>query len=106
MAHLEKKIVSYTGGIESRVEGIGIFFLIIGLIAFSLSVYFGISSEKYEIIIIGATRFILGLILWIIFTGIADLIRHIKKSKGLPFGGKIILPEPVVISVCSECGSS
>jgi len=106
MAHLQKKIISYTGGIESRVEGLGTFFLVLGIIAAAFWVYVAISAARYEVISLGILQLSAGLTLWVLFTGIADWIRQAKRLKGLPYGGQILEPNAVTAQVCSECGSS
>jgi len=101
-----------TGGIESKLDGVGIFYLVISIIGF---VAFIILSQSEPIKQTGLSSFWIGLgigviaqgiIFWILFEAGAEVIRLLKKLNGLPYGGKISETYGNGTEyTCTECGT-
>lgn len=107
MATKKKKPSGYSGGKESLLSGMAIFFLFLGVLGSSAS--FGISlwtdlefGPAWGVL--GVAIFVQGLFLYAITGAGADIIRLLKMQNGLPFGGKISEADTTYIYLCSECG--
>ncbi len=107
----QKKLRS--GGIESLLEGVGLFYLVISIISFFICVFFSqdevikeTSSSSFWIVL-GIGVLAQGIIFWILFKAGSEIIRLLKKLNGLPYGG--IISKTVGGGVeysCTKCGAS
>jgi hypothetical protein len=100
------------GGIESQLDGIGVFFLIISIISFIGCLFLsrdetvrqtGLSSIW---VVLGIAGIAEGIIFWILFKAGAEIIRLLKKLNGLHYGGSI--SETIDYGTenkCTECGA-
>ena len=116
MAKKVKVFGGYSGGIEGQLSGLGVFFLIVGIIGLIACIIVSGSVTKTSAysdwgedglspiwIAYSIISLIQGIALFIILKAGADVIRLLKKFNGLKFGGKISEPETVYNFKCSEC---
>ncbi len=119
MAKKVKEVIGYSGGKENQMSGLGIFFLIVGIIGLiacfvvsgsvtKTSSYSGWGDDGLSPIwiAVGIVSLIEGIALFIVLTAGAEAIRLLKKLNGLTFGGEISEPTPEIGLKCSECGDS
>lgn len=99
--------------IESRLETIGIFYLVISvvagvvLIAFTASQSGNMSSYSYFLSGIAIGIALQGIIFWVLLKAGAEIIRLLKKQNGLPYEGEIsTVYEEAPQVTCNACGTS
>jgi hypothetical protein len=105
-----EKPVTYYGGIEGNLSGWGKFILgtciILGIVCFvvSGSTGRGYSADKWSVsvfsgfwISVGIGTIIQGIVLYLFLSALAEIIRLLKKSNGLPYSGQIsiVYKEPL-----------
>ena len=99
---------SFSGGLEDKLEKIGLFFAYLSAISLIVGVVLGFAKGiEYGPfwVGIGITGFIQGLIAAVLFEGGAEVIRLLKKLNGLPYGGRISTSKPLLyVTKCSVCG--
>ena len=100
------------GGIESQLDGVGIFYLVISIIGLIVCI---VLSQDETIKQTGLSSFWIGLgigviaqgiVFWILFKAGAEVIRLLKKLNGLPYGA--VISETAGSGVeytCTECGA-
>lgn len=106
------------GGVEGGLSGLGKFLLALGIagcIASFIVSGFATKTGTYDNwgenglspawIAIALISLIQGIAAFYLFGGFAEVIRILKKTAGLPFGGHISKPEPLFELLCSECKS-
>ena len=80
------------GGLESRLAGLGQFFLVLG-VAGGLAGFLGsgdaANGRSAGWIAISIAAPVQGLAAFYFFRGVAEMIRLLKKMAGLPYGGEI-----------------
>ena len=104
------------GGVEGGLSGLGniLFGLgIVGGIASFIFSGFATINNAYDSwgenglspawIAVALTSVVHGIAAFYLFGGFAEVIRLLKKMAGLPFGGQISEPEPLIKLLCSEC---
>lgn len=90
----EQKVV-HTGGIESKLDGVAIFYIFISIIALIACIVVSQSDASQKTgfsvlwIAIGIGALAQGVIAWILFQAGAEAIRLLKKLNGLPYAGVI-----------------
>lgn len=101
-----------TGGIESKLDGVGTFYLVISIIGLIACIILsqdealkqtGLSSLWIGF---GIGAIAQGIIFWILFKAGAEVIRLLKKLNGLPYGG--IISETIgdgTEYTCTDCGA-
>ena len=101
-----------TGGVESKLDGVGTFYLIISIISLIGCIILsqdetikqtGLSSFW---VALGLGAIAQGIIFWILFKAGAEIIRLLKKLNGLPYGGEIsvTIGEGAEYN-CTDCGA-
>ena len=99
--------ISYSGGIEARLEGFGALFGILAIIGLPAALYYG-NTSGYRMVwaAAGISGLINGIGVWILFQGLANMIRLLKQQNNLPYSGKISAPkeEKTMPFTCPECG--
>ena len=98
----------YEGGTEGKLQGVGTYFLVMGIIG---GVACFICATQVTSVFIGLCigfgigAFIQGFISYYLFRGGADIIRLLKKLNGLPYGGDIAGIRSLSTRYeCAECG--
>lgn len=101
-----------TGGVESKLDGVGAFYLIISILGLIGCIIIsqdetvkqtGLSSFW---IALGLGAIAQGIIFWILFKAGAEVIRLLKKLNGLPYGGEISETEGDGAEYnCTDCGA-
>jgi hypothetical protein len=95
-AKIIRKTFYKSGGIESRLSETGRTLFILSLISGIYCIYFGL--------FVGIAVMVCGYVNWTIFKAIAEIIRLLKKSNGLPFSGEISQSNnPYQKLFCSAC---
>ena len=91
-----------------REAGLGVLsriclvFSVVGILG---SILAAIATGRLNLIVIGLGILITGLILYVIFGALSEIIRLLKAANGLPYTGTISGSSSGTIYVCSECGS-
>lgn len=109
--------VTYYGGKESRIEGVGKFLLtigILGLIACIVMSGFATKEGSYDYwgenglspiwLTFGIFLLIQGIVNNTFLNAGSEVIRLLKKQNGLNYAGEISKPEEDHEFICSECG--
>lgn len=101
MAKREK--VYRSGGTESSLDKLALFFLIISVIA--VIVCFGVAAvtDSGMVLLPGLASLIMGVSAYVILGGAAEIIRLLKRQIGLPYSGIITRPDKGLEYLCSEC---
>ncbi len=106
MATRTRKVVGYGGGLESSASGLGSFMLGVGIAALLVSMI--VASNSYSArglwIALGIAGFLGGIVWFVVFRAVAEIVRLLKRLNGLTYAGTISQARPIEATVCSECG--
>jgi DNA-directed RNA polymerase subunit RPC12/RpoP len=79
--------------------------LVAGIVGVLACVIAGLAIGKLILLAVGMALLIAGLILFVIFGALSEIIRLVKAANGLPYTGTISGSGTGTIYVCSDCGS-
>lgn len=105
MATVIRKVEPSSGGKEGLLTGLGIFFLIIGILGAVAQVIAAVGTENPAWLLPALASFLWGLVVFAVLSAVGEIIRLLKKLNGLPYGGKISEPNAVYSTHCSICNS-
>jgi hypothetical protein len=93
--------------IQGKEAGLGVLSrlcLVAGIVGVLGCVITGLAVGRLSMLAIGITLLMTGLILFIIFGALSEIIRLLKAANGLPYSGTISGSGSGTIYICSECG--
>jgi predicted RNA-binding Zn-ribbon protein involved in translation (DUF1610 family) len=105
MAQIIKETVADTLGKEAGLALIGRLFLVAGIAMVLASITAAIIRGEFFWLASGAVCMVLGIVLFIIFSALSEIIALLKKLCGLPCSTHISGTSTGTIFLCSECGS-
>ena len=105
MARVIEEIIADKTGRESALAIAGRVFLVAGIVFMLLSVAIMIIRGEFFWAVYGIICMILGLVFFMIFSALAEIIILLKKLCGLPCRGVVSGTKTGSIFVCSECGA-
>jgi hypothetical protein len=79
--------------------------LVAGIVGVLFCIISGLAIGKLSLLAVGIALLIAGLILFVIFGALSEIIRLLKAANGLPYTGTISGSGTGTIYVCSDCGS-
>ena len=102
MAKKEYSAKRVPGGVENKLAGWGVFFMVIGVIGLLVGIFMLLSEQPIGLVI-GFGLFLQGMLIRVLFDGGAEVIRLLKSSNGLPYNGSI--SGVMYVYKCSNCGT-
>ena len=79
--------------------------LVTGIVGVLACIIAGLAIGRLSLLSFGIALLIAGLILFVIFGALSEIIRLLKAANGLPYTGAISGSGTGTIYVCSDCGS-
>jgi hypothetical protein len=79
--------------------------LVAGIVGVMGCIVVGLAIGRLSLLAVGIALLIAGLILFVIFGALSEIIRLLKAANGLPYTGTISGSGTGTIYVCSDCGS-
>jgi hypothetical protein len=79
--------------------------LVAGIVGIMGCIIAGLAIGRLSLLAVGIAILITGLILFVIFGALSEIIRLLKAANGLPYTGTISGSGTGTIYVCSDCGS-
>jgi hypothetical protein len=79
--------------------------LVTGIVGVLLCIIAGLAIGRLSLLAAGIALLIAGLILFVIFGALSEIIRLLKAANGLPYTGTISGSGTGTIYICSDCGS-
>ena len=79
--------------------------LVAGIVGVLSCIIAGLAMGKLSLLAVGIALLVAGLILFVIFGALSEIIRLLKAANGLPYTGTISGSGTGTIYVCSDCGS-
>jgi len=105
MARIIRETVADTVGKEAGLAFIGRLFLVAGIAMVLASIAVMIVRGEFFWLAYGAACMVLGIVFFIIFSALSEIIALLKKLCGLPCRTQISGTGKGTIFLCSECGS-
>ncbi len=105
MARIIKETVADTVGREAGLAITGRLFLVAGVALMLASMAAMIIRGEFFWPAYGAVCMVLGIVFFIIFSALSEIIALLKRLCGLPCGTRISGTSKGTIFLCSECGS-
>lgn len=90
-----------SGGLESTLDLAAV--VMVGL-GFLFAMAF-ILLLKFAGVVPAMGALIASFLVWLLLRSLAEIIRILKKSAGLPYGGRISAARQTRVFTCSECGA-
>lgn len=94
--------------IQGKEAGLGVlsrFCLVFGIVGVLLCIIMGSILGELLLLVVGVLILITGLILFVIFGALSEIIRLLKAVAGIPYTGTISGSGTGTIYICSDCGS-
>jgi len=94
--------------VQGKEAGLGVLSrlcLVIGIVGVLGCILAGIATGRLILLAVGMGILIAGLILFVIFGALSEIIRLLKAVAGLPYTGTISGSGTGTIYICSDCGS-
>jgi len=94
--------------IQGKEAGLGIlsrFCLVFGIVGVIGCIVAGSIAGQLILIPVGLVILVTGLILYVVFGALSEIIRLLKAVAGIPYTGTISGSGTGTIYVCSDCGS-
>lgn len=88
MAKKEYFAQRISGGVENKLSGWGVFFMVVGVFGLLIGIFMLLSEQPMGLII-GFGLFLQGMLIKALFDGGAEVIKLLKSSNGLPYTGNI-----------------
>jgi hypothetical protein len=79
--------------------------LVAGIVGVLACIIAGLAMGMLSLLAVGIAILVAGLILFVIFGALSEIIRLLKAANGLPYTGTISGSGTGSIYVCSDCGS-
>jgi hypothetical protein len=79
--------------------------LVTGIVGILACIITGLAVGRLSLLAVGIGILIAGLIFFVIFGALSEIIRLLKAANGLPYTGTISGSGTGTIYVCSDCGS-
>jgi len=79
--------------------------LVAGIVGVLGCIIAGLAIGRLSLLAVGIVILVTGLILFVIFGALSEIIRLLKAANGLPYTGTISGSGTGTIYVCSDCGS-
>ena len=105
MARIIKEEVADTTGKEAGLAIIGRLFLVAGIALALASIAATIIRGEFFWLACGAVGMVIGIVVFIIFGALSEIIALLKKLCGIPCSAHISGTGKGTIFLCSECGS-
>lgn len=105
MARIIQEHFKDTLGKEAGLAVIARAFLVSGIVACLGSIVLTILNASFLWLGLGIAGLILGIVCYVLFGALAEIIVLLKRLSGLPAQGMVSGMKEGMISVCSECGS-
>jgi hypothetical protein len=105
MARIIQEHFKDTQGKEAGLPVIARIFLVSGIVACLGSIVLTILNASFLWLGLGITVLILGIVCYVLFGAIGEIIVLLKRLSGLPAKGMVSGMKEGTISICSECGS-
>ena len=105
MARIIKETLRDTMGKEAGLAFAGRLFLVLGIALILCSVIVMIVRAEFFWIAYGGLAALIGIILYIIFSALAEIIRLLKHLCGMAYNGTISGTRQSEIFICSQCRS-
>jgi len=94
--------------VQGKEAGLGVLSrlcLVLGIVGILGCIFSGVATGRLILLAVGMGILIAGLILFVIFGALSEIIRLLKAVAGLPYTGTISGSGTGTIYVCSDCGS-
>lgn len=105
MARIVQEHFKDTQGKEAGLPVIARIFLVSGITACMGSIVPTILNASFLWLGLGIVSLILGIVFYVLFGALAEIIILLKRLSGLPARGIVSGMKEGTISICSECGS-
>lgn len=105
MAGIIKETIADRKGKEAGLVVTGRVFLVVGIAVMLVSIAAMIIRGEFFWPVYGAICMILGVVFFMIFGALSEIIILLKKLCGLPCSGVVSGTKTGTIFVCSECGA-
>ena len=92
-------------GKEASLSVLSRLCLVVGIVGVLLCIIAGLAIGRLSLLSFGIALLIAGLILFVIFGALSEIIRLLKAANGLPYTGTISGSGTGTIYICSDCGS-
>ena len=106
MGKVIEKPLGYSGGREGQLVSVAWLVLILGILGAVTCVILAIVDKSALWFVLGLGSLLEGVVLYVAFQAVAEVIRLLKMENGLHFGGEVMTAKPTLSYVCSECGKS
>lgn len=105
MARIIEETIADKTGKEAGLTVTARIFLVAGIVFMLAGIAVMIIRGEFAWLAYGAVCMVLGIVVFMIFSALAEIIILLKKLCGLPFSGVIPGTKTGTVFVCSECGS-
>lgn len=105
MAHIVQEHFKDTEGREAGLPVAARIFLVSGIVAALAGIVVTILTGFFVWIGIGIACLILGIVCFLLFGALAEIIILLKRLSGLPARGMVSGMKEGTVFLCSECGS-
>lgn len=104
MAKVKWQVVGYSGGIESTLEGFGMFYMVIGLLGAIIFTIVFLNGNPLLYLEFALVSLLSAFFPFAVLKGLAELLRVQKKASNLLYAGTLDLPSSEVKeSHCDSC---